>query len=371
MKLPLAFLLPLVAFAWSKALSACDDCVPEHLLRSEAFGIDIASDCLTIAVQHVNGTTQPIASTVPSLRYQSLLAQLLAESDIHPYGYKNDPPQRLGGIPGDEEANRSIETFSQEINRVVTLAHNQGRRIAHYTVSVPAFFTQKDEEHIRQSLSRCGLPKPTAIQSADFAAFAMLDTMDCLRQFEFDCTPISYDTTTTLFIEYSNATLSGFLSQFWGGSYYDRVAYFIDARLGDGSREGKVRSERTHWGLLTNRIKSLLEDFRNDNAFKREGFRVSEIVLIGQSASGSAFHEALREAFSSLSQAIQIPSYSLDSVTFDPIYVAALGAARTTKYFVDVPSPLGCNSEDIKCTKIRTDVLRDSYTQRVVSDMTN
>lgn len=43
-------LLSIFSVAFSNGLSTCDGCVPENLLRSEAYGLDLATDYLYVGL---------------------------------------------------------------------------------------------------------------------------------------------------------------------------------------------------------------------------------------------------------------------------------------------------------------------------------
>lgn len=155
------------------------------------------------------------------------------ESDIYPYGYGNELPERISSRSRDQLVDADINVLSEEITKIVSVVQDQDRNIRHYSISMPTFFTRSNEEQVLTELQRSKLPEPSSSEPADSAAFAALNTTHCQRHFEFDCTAIDYNPRTIIFLEYSNSTLSGSLYHFWGGWYFDCVAYFSDARLGN------------------------------------------------------------------------------------------------------------------------------------------
>ncbi|KUJ08218.1 uncharacterized protein LY89DRAFT_742060 [Mollisia scopiformis] len=238
----------------AKALFPCVGCVSEHFLQSETYGIDLASDHIAVAVQHVNGTLEPIALTTPGPRYRSLMNKILMESDMHPYGYGNETPKPFKSCTRDPGDNADIDILAEEITKIATVMQGQNRNIVHYVVSTPISFTHEKYARLRLAFKESNLPQPTFAEPADFAAFTALNTTICDRHFELFCAPIDYNSRTIMFFQYDNSTMSVLLYHFWGGWYFDRVAYFSDGRLGHQNH-----GDEGHWLAISERITTLIE----------------------------------------------------------------------------------------------------------------
>ncbi|TVY89776.1 hypothetical protein LAWI1_G008065 [Lachnellula willkommii] len=114
---------------------------PLQRLRSETYGIDISTDYLAVAVQHVNGTLEPVTLTYPSLQYQFLMNRLLNESNISPYGYGAELPAHNSSRSRTPMTDAEVETLTQEISKIVSTVISQGRSIRYYGIAMPSFFT--------------------------------------------------------------------------------------------------------------------------------------------------------------------------------------------------------------------------------------
>lgn len=318
-----------------------------------------------LAVQHVNGTLEPVAVTVSSPKYRSLMGRLLLESKIYPYGYGYglDLPEDLPPCLRVQQQESDVNILFDEISKLISIAESQRRTILHYSVSSPIFFTPSHDVLLSSALQLTDLPEPLFSQPADFAAFTALNTTSCLRHFEFDCEPIDYNPKTIILLEYSNLTLSGSLYYFWGSRYPERVAYFADPNLGNGSS-----NDLGHWKALIDRIVRLIEDHQGSQFGSFKTTRPIDIVLLGQLASDPEFHAAMRDAIAEIMDGhVPLPGMLGDTV-LDPIFVSALGAARGAKSMIDRPAPRGCNVEEESCSLLRKKVLDDSFVGNTVGD---
>ncbi|TVY39876.1 hypothetical protein LSUB1_G005031 [Lachnellula subtilissima] len=305
---------------------------------------------IAVAVQHVNGTLEPVTRTYPGLQYRLLMNRLLKESNISPYGYGGELPAHNSSHSPTTDA--EVETLTQEITKLVSKVISQGRIIQYYSITVPSFFTSTDQTHLNTALQLSHLPIPCSYVPIDVDIFYALDTRDCPRQFEFDCRPIDYNTKLLLLVEYSDSTLSGYLYQVWGGGYLNRVAYFADPDL------GKKTNQAGH-EAVAQRVKALVKDNEGRIYFGPINWDNVGVIVFGQLAFDSSFHQAVREALYSFTKTPMLPPTVQDTL-IDPVFMGASGAARSAKNRIDRPTPENCNVEDQKCTKIREKVLRDS-----------
>ncbi|TVY33101.1 hypothetical protein LOCC1_G008100 [Lachnellula occidentalis] len=347
-------LVSLISCTLSHAqLSPCKGCVPEHLLRSETYGIEISSDYLTVAVQHVNGTLEPVTLTYPSLQYQILMNRLLNESNISPYGYGGELPTHNASRSRTPTTDAEIETLTQEITKIVSKVISQGRNFQHYSIAIPSFFTPTDEKHLLTALQRSHLAIPCSSVPIDYEIYYALDTTICPRHFEFNCRPIDCYSKTLIFVEYSDSTLSGYLYQVWGGGYLNRIAYFVDPALGNNTNQAGFEA-------VAQRVKALIEDNEGRLEVGPINWNFVQVVLFGQLASDSSFRQAVRDALYSFTKTPILPPTVQKDIVRDAVFMGAFGAARGAKRSIDSPSPEYCNDEDSICTRIREKVFRDS-----------
>jgi hypothetical protein len=278
------------------------------------------------------------------------------ESDICPYGYGNELPEHIPHRLEEQLDDTDVNVLFKEITKIVALVQSQDRKIGHYSVAIPTFFTRSNEERLLEAFRRSDLPEAPSSEPADFAAFTALNTTRCLRHFEFNCAAIDYNPRTIIFLEYSNFSLSGMLYHFWGGWYFDRVAYFADARLGN-----RTCGDQGHWRRITHKIQALIEDNKDKIPFGRDPL---EVVLLGLLGSDPSFHQAVRDALGFVTNEHVRHPTAQESTFLDPIFASALGAARGAKSNIDRPRPMGCNVEDSECTIVREKVLNDSLVKQ-------
>jgi hypothetical protein len=300
----------------------------------------------------VNGTIDPIAITQPGAQYQALMNKVLNLSDIFPYGYDTELPRSTIDSLSEEMA-IAVDILSDEINRLLSIAASQGRNIKHYSITMPSFFTSENEGMVLAALKQSQLPPPCVSFPVDFTVLNSFDLTDCSRPFEFDCRPIDYNTWTKVFIEYSNSTLSGYLSQLWGGGYLDRVAYFVDPELGNYNGGGK-------WEAVTKRIRALIED-NEDRVLSPISWSTVDVMVFRQLASYLSFHHALQDAlFPYTGRPILLPSNQAGT-KIGHIFMAASGAATNAKTIISRPQhPQWCNKEEERCTRLREEIYQDS-----------
>jgi hypothetical protein len=300
----------------------------------------------------VNGTIDPVAMTHPGAQYQALMYILLDKSTVLPYGYDTEPPEStLGSSP--EKIGVAVDILSEEITKLLSIVASQSRDIQHYSIAMPSFFTAENEELLVAAFRQSNLPAPRDSFPVDFAVLSSLETSNCPRPFEFDCRPIDYNTWTKVLVEYSNSTLSGYLSQLWGGGYLDRVAYFVDPELGNYTGGSK-------WEVVAKRVRALVED--NKAGFLSPiSWSTADVVVFGQLASDPSFHRALRDAlFPYTDKPILLPTGQA-SMSFGQIFIAASGAARSAKTSIDLPQhPKWCNKEEERCTRLREEIYQES-----------
>lgn len=133
----------------------------------------------------------------------------------------------------------------------------------------------------------------------------------------------------------------------------DRVTYFADADLGN-------ETNGAGYEALTQRIKALIEDNEDRMVFGPINWNAVDVVVFGQLAFDSSFHQAVRDALYSFTKTPILPPTVQKDTSTDAAFMGAFGAARSAKSLIDRPAPDDCNVEDRKCTRIREKVFRDS-----------
>lgn len=91
-------------------------------------------------------------------------------------------------------------------------------------------------------------------------------------------------------------------------------------------------------------------------------------MVLGQLAFDPSFHQAVRDALSSYTSGHILPPMAWESTVLDPPFVSALGAARGAKSSIDRPQPMGCNAEDLECTRVREKILHDSFVSQSLKE---
>ncbi|KAJ8067516.1 hypothetical protein OCU04_004859 [Sclerotinia nivalis] len=177
----------------------------------------------------------------------------------------------------------------------------------------------------------------------------------------------------------------GALYHFWGGWYFDRVAFFIDLKGAGGSctdtrvtngqtgqKEGVGRNREEE---IWYRIQALISDHKNDRRFmSRLEVDPLDIVLRGSRASDTSFRRAVKSALIDvfdwntnidIEDRISIRGVKQENTNLkDAMYVSAFGAARVAKMQIDKPKPLGCNAEEVQCTRLTEKALEKSLRRR-------
>ncbi|TGO44827.1 hypothetical protein BCON_0457g00030 [Botryotinia convoluta] len=193
----LQLLLFLFPFTVLCTLYPCNGCTREQSIRSDVYGIDFAFDYLSIAIQYINGTLNPIAIHYPGAEYLSLLRNALVNVDIYPYGYGNETPE-IAANPNHFHANcslnshgsdRNIEILENETAKLLSLIADQNLTIAQYQISTPTFFTNELNNQLMTAIQHSSLPPPPSNPflnpfPSDFAAFSALNTSYWLRDIE-------------------------------------------------------------------------------------------------------------------------------------------------------------------------------------------
>lgn len=115
---------------------------------------------------------------------------------------------------------------------------------------------------------------------------------------------------------------------------------------------------------MSQRLKSLIEENKEKGIIGWINWNNIDVVVFGQLASDSLFHQALQEAFSSFTQRPILPPTIQGADVWDAVFAAAFGAGRSAKSFLNTLKPQWCSVEDEKCTKLREEVYRDSLTSQ-------
>ncbi|OCK90445.1 uncharacterized protein K441DRAFT_689450 [Cenococcum geophilum 1.58] len=318
-----------------RATTFCVPCIPEHLLRAPAFGIDLSSNSVSCAVRYSNGTINDITRIMPNNDYQQLFSRFRAYSHggalISPSPHLGEGAfLRLSRVlrsfvlfilplihstptiplpPGHKMMDIDTEVVYEAIQQLLDAAALAG--------------TLSKIEYIGLSVPRANLSIKCLSVSARMAAVAYgiglcehyADSRHCY--FEVEKIPLE----TVLVLEYNSVALTGSL-QYPGGipnwviSAVSKFNYFTDDMLGASNSTAEYNS--SYWQEVTARIADFVRT--QEQNFTR-------LIILGEAAGEPNFHQALRDALSTF-------SYIAEQIV-DPIFTGqdpgTRGAAEFAK----------------------------------------
>lgn len=248
------------------------------------------------------------------------------------------------------EPTNEMKVFIKMLSRLQLLAeHRIGGILNSTALSLPTFFTKRHHDIVLEALKRTTLdyipPLWTVYDgNAAFAGIAATGLGICPQSRD----PIGWchdpkaKCAKVLVVEYSKAAFAVSFVKLEGPFYVFLAPSITDLDLGASSHSRDSLGDEWYW----NRVKSRIKDLPS-----RVMKFPTKIVLMGDSATGHAFLNALREALNEL----QHQRHSLEGTQalsssevgqlmqpnmIDPLYAAARGAAMQAKRKME--SPLGC-----------------------------
>lgn len=299
-------------------------------------------------MKHPNGTLDHIGMVPASEGYLTLMRGL----DLSPKDQEWWDDNNTSGAAQLNESDIAIVSGEvRKILHVIEDTHNSP--IEHLGISYPSFLGVHDAKQLEKATAQLGLPEGIDLQSGprDFMAITAYTSGLCsfgTATPRINCGQAGDSTYRAIAaIVYDNFALSASIYYTVLSQYLAPTGSFIDTELGGKALDGVQGNATDHWTYVTEAIASFI--LREKESRDLWGARIKQIVLVGEMGNDLAFRAALRTALESTLGGVADPE---EGELIDPLFVAAMGAARFTKDLMDAPKPFQC-SESTECDRRR------------------